>query len=646
MTILKRGSNVNRLAQLKDHGKEQQLFLSRIIVAGIVILLLTSILVLRLYQLQILEYQQFADLSQGNRLRIEPLPPTRGLIFDRNGTVLAENLPTWELIVTPEEIEDMDNTFDSLEVLGLIAVDNRASLRELIRSHRGFERVRLGNISEEEAARFAARRHQFLGVDIREGLVRHYPYGDAAAHALGYVASISAEDLKRIERSDYAATSIIGRTGVELSYEDVLHGSVGYRQQVVNAQGRVLLDPVTNAGVGDASAPSTGLETKWPVPGNNIVLSLDIRLQLAAEELMQGMRGAAIAIDPTNGDLLAFVSAPSFNLNRFSTGLTQLDYRALSEDADIPLFNRALSGSYPPGSVIKPFLGIAALVYGVLDADHRSMCPGYFQLPGHSHRYRDWKPEGHGLTDLHQAIVQSCDVYYYQLAVKLGIDTIDEFLRSFGFGAPTGIDINGEGHGLVPSREWKRTQFSRREDQVWFPGETVITGIGQGFTLVTPLQLAHSTAILASRGIPFKPRLVRAEVDGVTGEVTAREPEALSELDIDADHWQSIHDGMLGVIEEELGTAHTVMSGVDYMVAGKTGTAQVFTVAQGDKYDAETLDEHLLDHGLFIAFAPIEAPSIAIAVVVENRGGGGVTAAPIARRILDVYFEEADYVRR
>ncbi len=637
---------MNRPAQLKDHGKEQQLFLSRVIAAVVVILLLTGILVIRLYQLQILEYEQFADLSQGNRLRIEPLPPTRGLIFDRNGAVLAENLPAWELIVIPEEIEDMDDTLDSLEALGLVEADERAGFRELVRSHRGFERVRLRNLSEEEAARFAVRRHQFLGVDIREGLVRHYPYGEAAAHALGYVASISTEDLERIERSDYAATSIIGKTGVELSYEDVLHGTVGYRQQIVNAQGRVLLDPAVNNDSGSSSASSSGLETKWPVPGHNVVLALDIRLQLAAEESMQGTRGAAIAIDPANGDVLALVSAPSFDLNRFSTGFSQADYRALSNDTDIPLFNRALAGSYPPGSVIKPFLGIAALDYGVLDADHRAMCPGYFQLPGYSHRYRDWKQQGHGLMDLHQAIVQSCDVYYYQLAVKLGIDAIDEFLRAFGFGAPTGLDIAGERRGIVPSRDWKRNQFSRREDQVWFPGETVITGIGQGFTLVTPLQLAHSTAMLASRGIAFKPRLVTAEVDSVTGEVSVLEPEALAPLVVDADHWQRVHDGMLGVIEEEFGTARAVMSGADYMVAGKTGTAQVFTVAQDEKYDAETLDERLLDHGLFIAFAPVEAPSIAIAVVVENRGGGGVTAAPIVRRILDVYFEGAEYVPR
>jgi penicillin-binding protein 2 len=373
---------------------------------------------------------------------------------------------------------------------------------------------------------------------------------------------------------------------------------------------------------------------------------LDIRLQLVAEEAMEGMRGAAVAIDPTTGDVLALVSAPSFDLNRFSTGLSQADFRSLNTDRDKPLFNRALAGSYPPGSVVKPFLGLAALEYGVVDADHRAMCPGYFVLPGHSHRYRDWKRQGHGLMDLHQAIVESCDVYYYQLAVKLGIDAIDQFLSSFGFGAATGLDIRGETRGVVPSRDWKRQNFSRREDQVWFPGETVITGIGQGFTLFTPLQLAHATATLAVRGTRFQPRLVIGTEDGVTGQVLMREPQAHPEIEIDDEYWQRIHDAMIGVTEEVGGSARTAMSGTAYRVAGKTGTAQVFSLAQDEEYDAETIAENLRDHGLFIAFAPVEAPGIAVAVVVENRGGGSPTAASVARRILDTYFQDTEYVDR
>jgi len=635
---------MNQAVLFKDHWNEQRLFLSRLIAAAVVIFLLTSVLVGRLFQLQVVEHQQFADLSQGNRLRIEALPPTRGLIFDRNGVVLAENLPTWELIVIPEEVADLDDALGALEKLGLVDPDERADLTELVRSHRGFERVILRNLSEEEAARFAVRRHHFPGVDIREGLVRHYPYGTAAAHALGYVARISPADLERIERSEYAGSFNIGKTGVERSYEQVLHGVVGYRQQVVNAQGRVLLDPAASIGSAEENDSQAGLETRWPTPGGNLVLALDIRLQLVAEEEMEGMRGAAVAIDPATGDVLALVSTPSFDLNRFPTGLSQADFRSLNTNPDKPLFNRALAGSYPPGSVVKPFLGLAALEYGVVDADHRAMCPGYFVLPGHSHRYRDWKRQGHGLMDLHQAIVESCDVYYYQLAVKLGIDAIDQFLSSFGFGAATGLDILGETRGVVPSRDWKRQNFSRREDQVWFPGETVITGIGQGFTLFTPLQLAHATATLAVRGTRFQPRLVIGTEDGVTGQISMLEPQAQPAIEIDDEYWQRVHDAMIGVTEEVGGSARTVMRGTAYRVAGKTGTAQVFSLEQDEEYDAETIADELRDHGLFIAFAPVEAPSIAVAVVVENRGGGSVTAAPVARRILDTYFQDTEYV--
>ena len=637
---------MNQAVPFKNHWKEQRLFLSRLIAAGIIILLSTGVLVSRLFQLQIVEHQQFAAMSQGNRLRIEPLAPTRGLIFDRNGIVLAENLPTWELVLIPEEVADLDVALDALEALGLVDPDDRNGLTELVRSHRGFERVKLRNLTEEEAARFAVRRHHFPGVDIREGLVRSYPYGEAVAHALGYVASISPADLRRIERSEYAASSNIGKTGVERSYEQLLHGVVGYRQQVVNAPGRVLFDPAANTGLAGAGASPTGLETKWPIPGDNLILAIDIRLQLAAAAAMEGVRGAVVAIDPTNGDVLTFFSAPSFDLNRFPTGLSRTDLRALTTDSDEPLFNRALAGTYPPGSVIKPFLALAALDYGVVDADHEIMCPGYFMLPGQSRRYRDWKPQGHGRMDLHQAIIESCDVYFYQLAVTLEIDSIAQFLRSFGFGAATGLDISGEARGIVPSREWKRSRFARPEEQIWFPGETVITGIGQGFTLVTPLQLAHANATLASRGKPFQPRLVIGTENGMTGEVILLEPRAQLTLDLDDADWQRIHDAMLGVTEDIGGSAREVMAGTAYRVAGKTGTVQVYSLAQDEEYDEENLEERLRDHGLFLAYAPAEAPSISLAVVVENRGGGSRTAAPIARQILDVYFTGAEYVAR
>jgi penicillin-binding protein 2 len=628
---------------LKDHWQEQRLFLSRILWSVAVVLMLTAALVARLVQLQVFDYERFADLSQGNRLRIEPLAPTRGLILDRNGLVIAENLPTWQLVVIPEQIEDLEATLSELEALELISPQLRGEYMELVRSHRGFERVTLINLDDEQAARFAVRRHRYRGVDIQEGLVRHYPFGDVAAHAIGYVGSISTEDLETIDRPNYAASSSIGKTGIERAYESLLHGTVGFRQQVVNARGRILQDPAIQASV-EGDGFLANLETRWPIPGDNLVVALDMRLQLASHDAMQGQRGAVVALDPRNGEVLALVSTPSFDPNRFSEGLSRADFVALNSDPYRPLFNRALTGRYPPGSTIKPFLGLAGLYHeSVAEHDHK-FCPGYFSLPGQTHRYRDWRPQGHGSMDLHNAIVQSCDVYYYQLAVELGIDRMDAFLRRFGFGAVTGLDITGERTGVVPSRDWKRRAFSKREDQVWFPGETVIAGIGQGFTLVTPIQLANAAAAMSMRGDRYETRMLIATQSGIDEEVTRRMPRRMPPLvDVDAEHWQAIHDAMVGVATEPAGSGFRAMSGAQYSVAGKTGTAQVYTIGQDEEYDEAGLDEALRDHGLFIAFAPAEDPRVAVAVVVEN-GGGSSAAVPIARRVLDSYFEGNEYV--
>lgn len=629
---------MSRSIALKDHWREQRLFRSRVIISAIVVVGLSVALVLRLVELQVFDYQRFSELSQDNRLRIEPLAPTRGLIFDRNGILVAENLPTWQLVITPEEVPNLDQTLSGLEALGLSDPSDREVLVDLIKSHRGFEHVRVRDLTEIEAARFSVRRHRFPGVDIQEGLSRYYPFGQASAHTVGYVGSISTADLERIDRSQYAATSVIGKTGVERSYEAALHGTVGYRQQVVNAQGRVLLDPAEDD---SNSSASGGLETKWPVPGQNLVLSLDMRLQVAAQEAMKGLKGAVVAIEPATGDVLALVSAPSFDPNRFAAGLSRQDFVALNQDPDKPLFNRALAGNYPPGSTLKPFLGLAALHYEALDPEEQVNCPGYFQLPGQTHRYRDWKAGGHGEINLHEAIVQSCDVYFYRLAVALGIQHIDDFLTAFGFGRLTGIDIGGETRGIVPSPEWKRRNFSRPEEQTWFPGETVITGIGQGFTLVTPLQLAHGAAVLATRGENLRPRLVIAHEDGATQERELVPPHSVGGLeDVDPEHWAFIHDAMTGVAEEIHGTAHSVLGDAPYTVAGKTGTAQVFSLSQDDteSYEDEGVEEALRDHGLFFAYAPAAAPRIAIAVVVEHGGGGSSAAAPVARKVLDAFF--------
>lgn len=636
----------SRSLPMKDHWKEQRLFVSRVAAAAVVVVLLTAVLVARLVQLQVIDYQRFSELSQGNRIRIEPLAPTRGLIYDRNGLIVAENLPTWQLVAIPEQIDDLDGALAALEELGLLDSADHDDLVQLIRSHRGFERVTLSNLDETQAARFAVRRHHFSGIDIQEGLVRYYPFANAAAHAVGYVSSISMRDLANIDRADYAATSQIGKTGVERSYEDLLHGHVGYRQQVVNAQGRVLLDPAADTDGRGSDAAQGGLETRWPTPGENLVLSLDMRLQLAAQQALQGQRGAIVAIDPRNGDLLALVSTPSFDPNRFAAGLSRADFVALNSDPDKPLFDRALAGRYPPGSTIKPFLGLAALHHETMNPLKTRYCPGYFTLPGQSHRYRDWRPQGHGEVDLHSAIVESCDVYFYQLAVDLGIDNIAAFLKRFGFGSRTGIDIGGESPGLVPSPEWKKEQFKRREDQVWFPGETVITGIGQGFTQITPLQLADAGAALAERGARYRPRLLIGTEDALSRGVDWIDPEPLTAVDdVDAAHWQIIQDAMVGVTTDPKGSGYRYMHTATYTAAGKTGTAQVFSVSQEEEYDEEEVDERLRDHGLFFAYAPVESPRIAVAVVVENGGGSGA-AVPIARTVLDAFFEAENYVAK
>ena len=632
---------MRRQIQIRDRWKEQRLVISRLLFTAVLVVAMSGGLVWRLFQIQVSHHEVFAELAQGNRVRIEPLAPTRGLIFDRNGQLLAENLPAWELVAIPEEIVDLPASLQALEALELLDPAERGNLIDAVNSHRRFERVVLANLTESQAARFSARRHRFSGIDIREGLIRHYPYGDLTGHSIGYMGSISAADMQRIDRANYAATALIGISGVERSYQDELHGTVGFRQQMVNAQGRVLVDP---ASIGASSDSMPGnLDTRWPIPGDNLVVSLDIQLQLAAQRAMEGVRGAVVAIEPATGDVLALVSTPAFDPNRFASGLSHSGYREFETDPDKPLFNRALAGRYPPGSTVKPFLGLAAMNLNAINPDDPTFCGGHYSLPGQTHQYRDWRREGHGLVDLHRAVVESCDVYFYRLAVNIGIDAIDSSLRIFGFGDRTGIDIGGEIRGVVPSREWKRNNFSRREDQTWFPGETVISGIGQGYTTATPLQLAHATAALAA-GARFRPRMAVAMQTSVSGDVVTIDPVRLDSLpEIDPRHWQRIREAMIGVIEDPAGTARLAMMQTPYRVAGKTGTAQVISLAQDEEYDEEALDERLRDHGLFIAFAPADNPTIAVAVVVENGGAGSGLPAQAARRILDFYLAAEDY---
>jgi len=612
--------------RLKDRWAEQRLFLRRVIVSALLMLGLTGLVVGRLTQLQVFEYEYFSAQSQGNRIRVQPVPPTRGLIFDRNGIVLAENLPSYQLELTPEQVPDIDETLERLAAIALIDAASIDELKDLIRSRRRFDAIPIRRrLSDEEIARFAIERPRFPGVEIRAGLARNYPYGKAVAHALGYVGGINAMDLQTIDQTDYAGTPVIGKVSLERNYESTLHGDVGHEDVLVNARGRIMQT----------------LSEEPAMPGQDLVLTLDIDAQLVAYDALENRRGAVVAINPKNGEVLVFTSAPAFDPNAISAGMSRADYQALQQDPDLPLFNRASRGSYPPGSTIKPIIALAALHFGAVDPNEREFCGGYYTLPGSTHRYRDWKRGGHGLMDMHEAIEQSCDVYFYGLARELGIDRIGEFLESFGLGAPTGIDISGEKRGLVPSREWKRANFARREDKVWFPGETVIAGIGQGYMLTTPLQLAHATATIANRGIRFRPTLLRARMDPISRDSEFVDPQPLGRVAVDDDQqWDRVISAMNAVMQGQRGTARAVGRDAPFTMAGKSGTAQVFTVAQDEEYEAEELEERMRDHALFIAFAPLEDPLIAVAVIVENGESGSRTAAPIARAVIDAYLED------
>ena len=619
-----------RHSRLKDHAAEQRLFGRRVVAASVIIFVLLGLLFTRLFWLQIVRHEHFSELSQGNRIRIDPIPPPRGLILDRTGEPLALNRPAYQLELTREQTPDLDDTLARLVALGLLPAEDVARTKRAILVRRSFDAVPVRlQLSEEELARFAVHRPDFPGVEIRPRLTRYYPFGGVGVHALGYVGAISEQDQERIDVAAYAGTTLIGKLGLERMYEDTLHGETGHQQLLVNAQGR----RVDRVGV---TAPE--LERKEPVAGDDLILTIDRHLQEVAEAALRGQRAAVVAIDPANGDVLAFVSTPTFDPNGFARGLTVAEYRALADDIDVPLYDRALRGAYPPGSTIKPLVALAALQYGVIAPETPHYCRGYWQFPGSSHRYRDRKKTGHGTVNMHTAIVQSCDTYFYGVANQIGIDRLHDFLLQLGLGEKTGIDVLGERSGLVPSRDWKKKAFKKKELQVWFPGETVIAGIGQGYMLVTPLQLASATATVASHGQRFVPRLVKGVRDSVTGQVAGIAPHALAPVALrDPKAWDVVIGGMIGVTNEGGGTARASQAGAPYRIAGKTGTAQVFSIGQNERYRESEVQERLRDHGLFIAFAPAEAPQLAVAVVIEN-GKHGSAAALIARKVFDAYL--------
>lgn len=605
---------------LKDHFRESRLINGRLLFAAFFSLLVFSAVFVRLVVLQVFEYEHFDSLSDRNRVDIEPLPPQRGLIYDRNGVMVAENIPTFSLEMVPEKVPDLEETINELTALMALTEEDIIEFRERLNRHRRFHQVVIRQrLTEQEVARFSANRYRFPGVDIQGRLIRHYPQGNLFAHAVGYVGRINERELQIIDPQDYKGTLQIGKTGVEKEYEDTLHGEVGYRQVETNVQGRIVREIM--------SEPSHS--------GDDLFLNLDINLQRVASESLADFNGSVVALDPRNGAVLALVSKPDFDPNLFVSGISSKDYAVLRDSPDRPLYDRALRGSYPPGSTLKPFVALAGLELDVVTEHSKTYCPGWYTLPGNDHRYRCWKHQGHGMVDMNNAVSQSCDVYFYDLAHTLGIDRLHQFLDFFGFGRPSGIDIPNESGGLSPSREWKRAS----RNQAWFPGETLISGIGQGFNQTTPLQLAHATATLAMRGVMQEPQIVRASRKAGQGDMQLRGSDKVNSLPMqDSEHWEAVIQSMVDVVHGPRGTARHVGEKMPFKVAGKTGTAQVFGIAQDEKYDAETLERKLHDHALFIAFAPADKPEFVVAIVVENGGSGSRMAAPIARKLIIQHF--------
>ena len=610
---------MSTLYAIKDHSVENRLFLNRIVAAFVVIILLTSGLIVRLIYLQIVGHEHYSSLAKDNSIKIVPLVPTRGMIYDRHGKVLAENTPSYSLELIPEQISNMDETLLRLQKLLDIPDEKIEQYQKLRKRQKRFVSTPLLlSMNDEELAKFAVVRPYFQGVDIHTQLVRHYPYSDLAAHVIGYVGRINEAEIKELPLAEYRGSTHVGKLGIESSYENELHGKTGYAEIETNVQARLL----------------NTLHEVTPDPGANLYLTLDIDLQKTAYDALDTFNGAVVAIDIKTGGVLTFVSRPGFDPNPFVVGIANEAYQALQVSENQPLYNRALRGLYPPGSTVKPFIALAGLEYEAISSQQKLLCPGYYQLPGVSHRYRDWKKGGHGSVDLSRAITESCDVYFYRLASILGIDRMHSFLQKMGFGEKSGIDLIGEKAGLLPSREWKQEQ----KNQAWYPGETLITGIGQGYHQVTPLQLARATATLANKGKVVTPFLVDKMVSAQGTRPGPTLPNIT--LPLNPDNVNKVIEGMVNVVHSAHGTAKGINTNIDYQIAGKTGTAQVLGIKQNAKYNENAIDFKFRDHALFIAFAPAADPKIAIAVVVENGGHGGSVAAPIAGLVIKQFLQE------
>ncbi len=614
--------------RLKDYSQESRTFGARAALAFMLIVLLIAVLVGRLYFLQVVQYDRYAAMSEDNRVHLQPVAPTRGLIYDRNGVLLAENRPSYSVTVLKEEVEDLEATLSILSQLIPITASELGRFRKRYsQRRRPFETVPVRfRLTEPEIARIAVNYHRLPGVQVEADLIRYYPYGASVVHALGYVGRINESELQRLDPTNYAATHYMGKLGIEKFYEAVLHGKVGFQKVETNARGRVL----------------RVLERTDPVPGEDLVLSLDLRLQQITERLIKGRRASVVAIDPKTGGILALVSEPGYDPNLFVTGISTADYSALRDSEDLPLFNRALRGGYPPGSTIKPVIALAALDTGTVSANYTVWDPGFFTLSQGGRRYRDWKRGGHGRVDMNLALAQSCDVWFYDVGYRLGVDRMSDYLGRFGFGQVTSLDLPEAVPAVLPSKDWKR----QARKLPWYPGDSVNLSIGQGFFVATPLQLATAATVLANRGKWVQPKLVQGVYQpGAEGQFSGAMPAlddttpVLNDVDLKSEvYWEQVIKGMVDVMHGERGTARKVGHGAAYTIAGKTGTAQVVGIKQDARYDASKLSERNHDHALFLAFAPVEDPQIAVAVVVENGGGGSSTAAPIARKVMDAWL--------
>ncbi len=608
---------------VKSEREEYRLFRSRAYVAALLVLIALSLVFARLVFLQMNQYEHFTALSKENYQKRIPVPPVRGLIYDRNGVVLADNHIEYVLEAAEDDVKDMPASLNKLMQLLPITIQEVNKYKQKLRVNSRFLPVVLRkNLTEKEIAIFSANRSRFPGFKVSVRVQRNYPLGSLASHLIGYVGRIDKRDLKNMDeaqKANYQGTTHIGKSGIEKQYESRLHGRAGYELTEVDAHGK----------------PQLKLDEKAATTGEDLFLSIDIELQIKAEELLKEHNGAAVAIDPRNGEVLAMASMPAYDPNLFVNGISYANYNALRDNIDRPLFNRALQGAYPPGSTIKPMAAIAGLNSGVVTPSSSVYGKGFYQIPGNKRKFRCWKKAGHGHISLNRSLYQSCDVYFYDLAFRMGIKRYSKAMSRFGFGLRTGIDLPHESKALMPTAEWKRKRF----DKFWYPGDTVNSGIGQGFFTATPLQLAHATAIVANHGRQFRPHILRATRVSRNLPKKLVTPEKLPSVGVTKlRYWDDVERGMINVVHGAHGTARSSAAGAKYRYAGKTGTAQVFGIAQNKTYDASKLKKKLHDHSLFVAFAPLENPRIALAIIAENAGGGSKVAAPLARKLLDTYL--------